>query len=52
MKLRFMLAAGFGKNCYRSLDTELVHQEPESPFGKYKDSLKQAAQAPKKNKQK
>ena len=52
VKLRFMLAAGFGKNCYRSLDTELVHQEPESPFGKYKDSLKQAAQAPKKNKQK
>ena len=26
VKLRFMLAAGFGKRCYHSLNTELIHQ--------------------------
>ncbi|MBE5778965.1 MAG: hypothetical protein E7331_06480 [Clostridiales bacterium] len=42
-KLRFLLKAGFSKNCYRSLDTQLVHQEAPSPFGKYRDSIAKAA---------
>ena len=52
VKLRFMLAAGFGKRCYHSLDTELIHQEPESPFGKYKDSLNKAAERTQEKKKK
>jgi hypothetical protein len=43
IKLRFLLKAAFGKNCYRSLETRLEHQEPASPFGKYKDSIRNAA---------
>lgn len=44
IKLRFLLKAAFSKSCYRSLETELVHQEPASPFGKYRDSIQRAAQ--------
>ena len=31
-KLRFMFAAAFGKGCYTSLDTPLVHEEPKPQY--------------------
>ena len=29
-KLRFLLSAGFGKNCYNALDTQVQHEEPKT----------------------
>lgn len=48
VKLRFWGAAAFGRSCYASLDTPVEHQEPKSPFGKYRDSLEKAQSAAKK----